>query len=141
MVARYCGLWDKKNNMANRKYNSGKWTPARFRSFVKSGLRALSNKWPPKYECRKAAWVERGVYRCAGYKQKPHNVSASIGERGKKKNNIFIDHIVPVIDPIKGFTTWDKVVANLFCEKKNLQVLCLNCHKEKSSDERKQRRV
>ncbi len=122
--------------MKLKPYNSGKWTKARFNSFIKSGLRALSNKWPPKYETRKASWIERGIYLCAGYKTKAHKIKASILIKGERKNNVFVDHIAPVIDPRTGFTTWDEVVERMFCEKDRLQVLCKKCHERKSNDER-----
>lgn len=121
-------------------YNGGKWTPARFHSFIKSALRAASNKWPPKYEVKKEARVERGVYRCAGYGRPAHNVPASLPPKeGNKRriNNAVVDHKLPVIDPETGFTTWDDVIARMFCEKENLQVLCAECHAKKTADERK----
>jgi len=81
---------------------------------------------------RKAAWRERGVYLCAGYKKRSHKVRCTLN----KKNNVFVDHIAPIIDPAKGFVSWDETINNLFCEKENLQVLCKKCHDEKSKDER-----
>jgi len=120
----------------NKPYNSNKWTVARFNSFIKSGLRILSNKWPPKYEIRKAAWLERGFYKCAGYLKKAHKVPASIVIKGVRKNNVFVDHIVPIIDPKVGFVDWNTVIERMFCEKENLQVLCKSCHERKSNDER-----
>ena len=49
-----------------------------------------------------------------------------------------VDHIKPIIDPEIGFTNWDDVVNNMFCEKENLQVLCKDCHALKTASERKQ---
>ncbi len=124
-----------------RKYNSDKWTLARFNSFIKSGLRSLSRKWPPKYEVRKKAWIERGIYKCAGYKKRAHKVRVTVIEKNKRVNNVFVDHIVPIVDPIKGFTSWDSIVERMFCEKENLQVLCKQCHKGKTNDERKSKEL
>lgn len=50
--------------------------------------------------------------------------------------NIFVDHIKPIIDPVVGFTTWDECIERMFCEADNLQVLCKTCHDEKSNEER-----
>ena len=47
-----------------------------------------------------------------------------------------VDHIKPVVDPKKGFTTWDDFIDRLFCEKKNLQALCRGCHAKKTKEER-----
>ena len=118
---------------------SNSWTPARFRSFIMSGLRQVSNRWPPKYEVKKQARVERGIYLCAGYKKKPHKGSASLPPApGNKRriNNAQVDHKNPIIDPVKGFQSWDAVIARLFCEESELQVLCHECHSRKTADER-----
>lgn len=120
--------------------NAGRWTDARFKSFIMSALRAASAKWPPKYEVKKQAWVERGVYLCAGYKKKPHKVSASLPPKpGNKRriNNAQVDHKEPIVDPKKGFVDWNSVIERLFCEANGLQVLCHECHSAKTADERK----
>jgi len=122
-----------------RKFNGGNWTPARFNSFIKSALRNASMKWPPKNEAKKRARVERGVYMCAGYGRPPHKVPASLPPKpGNKRriNNAVVDHINPVIDPHKGFTSWDEVIDRMFCEADGLQVLCHECHKAKTADEK-----
>ena len=123
-------------------FNSGRWTQARFDSFVRSALRGASMRWPPKYEVKKAARVERGKYKCIGYKRRSHIVPASLPPKeGNKRriNNVQIDHIIPIV-PINGRSTWDEVIANLFCEIENLQVLCHECHKKKTGEEREMRK-
>jgi len=50
--------------------------------------------------------------------------------------NVAVDHIHPVVDPVKGFESWDEFIKRLYCEKDNLQVLCKECHTEKSALER-----
>lgn len=125
--------------MKEKPYNGGQWTAARFNSFIKSALRNASMRWPPKYAVKKKARVERGVYMCAGYKKRKHKVPASLPPpRGKKRrvDNALVDHIVPVIDPVKGFTSWDEVIARMFCEEDGLQLLCRDCHDRKTADER-----
>lgn len=119
--------------------NGGRWTSARFHSFIKSALRAASNRWPPKFEVKKKARIERGIYLCAGYKRKAHQVPASLpAPKGKKRrvNNALVDHIQPVVDPSTGFTSWDDLIERLFCEEDGLQVLCHECHQRKTEDER-----
>lgn len=118
-------------------YNSGRWTKARFQAFIKSILRAATRKWGPINEARKNAWLERGVYKCAGYKKRWHKVPASIVVKGKRINNVFVDHISPIIDRNVGFVSWDDVINRMFCEIDNLQVLCRDCHDRKTADERK----
>jgi hypothetical protein len=122
--------------------NGGKWTEARWVSFVKGVLRAGSNKWPPKWEVKKRARKARGIYRCAGFERKGHDAPATIIAKGvgrKRTNNIFVDHVAPVVGGT-GFTSWDDFIEGLYCEVDNLQVLCKECHDAKSKAERTQRK-
>ena len=119
--------------MIKKPHNGGQWTPARFHSFIKSALRQASMRWPPKHQVKKNARVERGKYLCAGCKQ---TVPASLKVDGKRKNNIHVDHINPVIDPYTGFKNWDDTIKRMFCEAEGLQVLCTSCHSEVTAEER-----
>ena len=47
-----------------------------------------------------------------------------------------VDHKSPVIDPEVGFISWDVYIDRMFCEKDNLQILCVDCHKEKTAQEK-----
>lgn len=124
--------------------NSGRWTDARFRAFIIGALRNASNRWGPKYETKKEARVERGVYLCAGYNKKAHRVPASLpplpGKSKRRINNAIVDHIHPVVDPIKGFTTYDEFIERLFVEKDKLQLLCAECHANKTAYEKELRK-
>lgn len=121
--------------------NGGLWTEARFRSFIKGNLRAATMRWNPIHECSKNARVARGLYLCNGCKERVPN---SIRVDGKRKNNIHVDHIIPIIDPAVGWTTYDEMIDRMFCELENLQVLCDECHVIKTNEEKaiaKARRV
>ena len=54
----------------------------------------------------------------------------------KKKLQIYVDHIVPVVDLELGFIDWNTYISRLFTTVDNLQVLCKKCHDEKTSKER-----
>jgi len=123
----------------SKPHNSGQWTVARFHAFVKGALRAAARRWPPKHAVKKAAWRERGKYLCVGYRRRSHIVPVSAQVNGKRINNVFVDHIEPVIDPAAGFESWDQVVARMFVEEEGLQVLCKECHDKKTKDERQSR--
>lgn len=57
----------------------------------------------------------------------------------KGKNNVQVDHIVPVIDitDISGkVKDWNLYKARLVCDKSNLQIICTPCHDIKTKLER-----
>ena len=117
-------------------HNYGKWTAARFHSFVKGVLRLGSQKWPPKNEVKKKARTRRGFYQCNSCnKEVPASLPPLPGNK-RRINNAVVDHVNPIIDPKKGFETWDKVVERMFCEEDGLQVLCHECHTIKTKEER-----
>ena len=121
-------------------YNGGQWTESRFHSFVKGALRNASQRWGPKAAVMRAARRDRGVYLCAGYMRRAHKVPLSIKNPGRKATrNVYVDHIEPVVDPVKGFVSWDEVVKRMFVEADGLQVLCRECHDTKTKEERKLR--
>lgn len=121
--------------------NSGQWTEARFRSFIRSQLRAATMRWGPISDCLKAARVGRGFYRCAGCEQQ---VPSTIKSGGRRVKNVHVDHIEPIVDPTVGFVSYDVLIERMFCEAPNLQVLCNDCHTIKTDAEKalaKQRRA
>lgn len=124
--------------MASKIRNGGEWTDAKFRSFIVSALRAASRRWPPKYKALKEAFVGRKInsktgkmamhYKCTGCKKQ--FVAADVQ----------VDHIHPVVDPKKGFISWDVFIERMFVEIENLQVLCKPCHKIKTDKEKLERK-
>lgn len=55
--------------------------------------------------------------------------------------SIQVDHIRPVIKPKETIHDLDynTLVKRIFCSKRNLQVLCKDCHKTKTTKERKEK--
>ena len=119
------------------KFNGGQWTAARFNSFVKGGLRGISRRWPPKYTTLADACVGKAINPKSGRQAKHYKCAGCLGAYPAKE--VQVDHINPVIDPVEGFTTWDDVINNMFCEAENLQVLCTACHKIKTAGERQRK--
>ena len=110
--------------MKDKPRNNGQWTEARYNSFIRSALRSAWQRWGPNHSTKRDARVGYGQYMCAGYGVEPHVVGASVVIDGKRKNNIFTDHI----EPVAGQGDWNVIVENLFCETDNLQLLCKECH-------------
>jgi 5-methylcytosine-specific restriction endonuclease McrA len=54
--------------------------------------------------------------------------------------DVQVDHIKPVVDPKKGFVSWDSFIDRMFCEIENLQVMCKPCHKIKTDQEKLERK-
>ena len=118
----------------------GRWTEARFKSFIISALRGCFRKWDPKVQCVKNARIRRGWYRCECCKEE---VPATLPpkEGGKRRiKNIVADHIEPIVDPIDGFKGYDEWIRRGFVELSGFQALCHKCHQAKCKEEREQRR-
>ena len=114
--------------------NNGKWTEARYRTFITSVLRAGSRKWPPKYECLNDAKTSKKI-NTKTKRMAQHYLCASCLQE-YPQSSVQVDHITPVIDVAAGFTSWDDFIRRLYCEKDNLQVLCVSCHSEKTLKEK-----
>lgn len=115
-------------------HNDGKWTSAKFNSFIKNNLRSATRKWQPIQLCKKRANVGRGEYKCdcCGNIVPPTYFD---DDKRKRMKNIFVDHIEPIVDPAVGFVSWDECIRRMFCDSDNLQLLCKACHSEKSQEE------
>ena len=120
--------------------NNGRWTEARFRSFIISALRGAHGKWGVKHDAKKSAWVSRGVYRCAACSVEGPATLPPLEGRSRKRNNAAVDHINPVVEPEVGFVDWNTYIDRMFLEIKGYQVLCYKCHAEKTAAERKRRK-
>lgn len=112
---------------------SGTWSEAKFNSFIKSILRQGTRRWGPIQNVKRDARVSRGLYECNICKQ---HVAPTYRDGRDRKQNIFVDHIKPIIDPAVGFTTWDDCIQRMFCESDNLQLMCKDCHDVKSQEEK-----
>jgi len=56
------------------------------------------------------------------------------------RHGISVDHIIPIVDPLTGFTTWDSYVEKMFCEESGYQILCDFHHSAKTDGENAIRR-
>jgi len=124
--------------VTDKKRNGGEWTEARFKSFVTSALRAASRRWPPKYKALKEAFVGKQVNAKTGKLAMHYKCVAC--QKLYVASDVQVDHIKPVVDPKKGFVSWDDLINRIFCEIEKLQVLCKPCHKIKTDQEKAERK-
>ena len=111
------------------------WTDGRKRSFIVSTLRAGNRRWPPRYETLNDAKTDKRINKKTG-RLAQHYLCECCGLEFPAKD-VQVDHILPVVDPAKGFISWDVYIERMFCDKDNLQVLCKTCHDAKTKIERK----
>ena len=114
--------------------NGGEWTEARWRSFVISALRSATRRYPPRNRALKKAFVKRQISKVSG--RLAMHYKCAICNKLVTSTNVQIDHIVPVVDPVKGFVSWDEYINRMYCEEDNFQVLCKPCHLKKTKKER-----
>lgn len=109
------------------------WTTGRLKSFITSTIRGGFRRYPPKFDVLKEAYITTIINKASGRLAK-HYQCNSCKELFPSKE-VQVDHIEPVVDPKVGFISWDIFIQRLFCEKKNLQVLCKSCHLIKTKAE------
>lgn len=95
---------------------------SKFRTFIKNLIRRGTYRWAPRNQCKVAARVGRGLYKCA-----------SCGEIYKNQE-VSVDHIEPVVTE-KGFTNWDDYIHRMFVPIEGFQLLCDGCHNKKTQTE------
>lgn len=84
----------------------------------------------------KEAFVGVKENKKTGRKAKHYRCNSCYGEF--PSSEVQRDHIQAVIDPFKGFESWDMVIERMFCNAEGYQILCSECHKKKSTVERQQ---
>ena len=110
----------------------GRWTEAKYHSFIKNQLRQATRKWAPLQDVITNARTRRGFYICAGCGEE---VPATVKVGRTRQNNIYADHEPAVVDPEVGFTTWDECIERMFTEIEGAQALCHSCHSTKTKEE------
>lgn len=107
------------------------WSEAKFWGFIRSGLRATYNKWPPKWEVLSAA---KRPYSGKGKRQK-WEFQCNDCKQWHAQANVSIDHIEPA-GSLRCFADLPTFVERLFVGADRLQCLCSECHNKKTQEER-----
>ena len=110
--------------MKETPFAGGRWTLARYRSFIVSGLRRASMRWPVKADVLEAARrpaqgrskQTKWEYQCAGC----HDWFL--------RKDVQVDHKQPCGDILEDAAGY---LGRMFCESDGLQVLCKPCHQLK----------
>lgn len=126
------------------RYNGGRFSKAQLDAYIVQGLRKLWLGWAVRRDVLDAACVGQKRNSATGRMAK-HYTCAHCGKDFPGKD-VNVDHVIPVVDPKKGKTTWDNYLARLLVEEKKgrkrlLQVLCKGCHDVKTAAENKIRRA
>lgn len=98
------------------------------KTFLIWQLRKISYRFPARTQALAKARVDRGLYKCA-------HCTNIFGPR-----DVQVDHILPVVDPAKGWVSWDDYITRMFCGPEQMQILCKPCHKIKTDAENKGRK-
>jgi hypothetical protein len=102
------------------------WTEARFWAFIRSGLRGLSMRWPPRQRALNNA---RRNYSGPIARKRYEYQCAACGAWGFRES-VEVDH-VEECGSLKSYNDLPGFVSRLLCEADNLVVLCKACHKVK----------
>lgn len=96
--------------------------------YVISALRRIWRWSPDRKKALKNAEVRKDTYRC--------NACRRLFDRKK----VAVDHKRPVVNPRYGFKDWNTYITRLYVMGPLLQVLCKQCHQEKTKEEREIRK-
>lgn len=123
--------------MIKKTRNNGRWTESQFNSFIKGLLRRGSIRWGVRADVLNKA--KRGKKVNKKTKRIAMHYECNICHKLFPLSNMDVDHIIPIIKD--EFTSWDDVINKMYCEEDNLQVICKDCHKEKTKSETEKRKL
>lgn len=107
------------------------WSEAKFWGFVRAGLRSTYNKWPPKWKV-----VERSKRKYEGSaKNQKWEYLCAVCNQYHKQKDINVDHIV-ACGSLNSFADLPGFVERLFTNEDGLRVVCTDCHKEITAEQR-----
>ena len=112
-----------------RTHAGNTWTKAGFWGFIRSALRRAFSRYPVKYQAKLAA---RKTVKGERYK---YMYLCAACEEWFQDKETEMDHII-ACGSLKDYSDLPGFVERLFCEPKDLQILCKPCHKIKTAEDR-----
>jgi ribosomal protein L44E len=114
-------------------YAGGEWSHARFFQFLRSGLRQMSQRWPPA--CR-LVWLRQRRPSQSTNRKLKWEYSCSMCGKWQKKEGMAADHLIPC-GSLKSWEDLPGFAERLFVEAPLLRILCAECHKVRHQPEDK----
>jgi len=115
-----------KTDRVPRTRAGGEWTEASFWGFIRSGLRQLSRRWPPRAKVIR----DKRVPYIGPNKRQKWAISCDCCGHLHQLAHVQVDHIVSC-GPLKSFSDLPGFVERLLCEADGLRVLCSKCHEKR----------
>lgn len=107
----------------------GTMTESQFFSFIRSGLRSKSQRWPPRF-----AKLNKNRKKVTGKRHRyEHQCEQCKG--WFKQKDIEVNHRIPC-GSLKSFDDLPGFVERLFCEEEGLEIVCKECHRKITNEER-----
>lgn len=113
-----------------RTRNGGEWTEARFFTYIRSGLRLLSRRWPPR---RQVLLDARRPY-TGPVKQRKWEYLCSVCSNWFPEKEVQVDHIHEC-GTLKTFLDASGFIERLLCEKEGMRCICKKCHLARRNEE------
>lgn len=111
----------------------GEWTEASFWSFLRSGLRRMSQRWPPAV---RLIWLKHRRPNQSANRRLKWEFNCSMCNGWYKRAGMAADHITQC----GALSSWEdlpRFASRLFCEVEDLRILCEECHKVRHQPEDK----
>lgn len=116
-----------KNPRVQRTRASGQWTEARYWQFIRTALRQATQRWPPRILAKRRV---RRPYHGPNTRQKWEYQCCKC-RRWYSDKQTQLDHIEEC-GTLKSLQDIAEFVRKLFCEEDGFQVVCLECHSNKT---------
>ena len=109
------------------------WTEARYWAFIRSALRGAWGRYPVKHQ------VKLSNRKTVKGKKHHYEYNCVACNDWFPDKEVQVDHIQPA-GSLTSYSDLPGFCERLFCESKDLQIMCKPCHQLKTNEERKVRK-